>query len=234
MTRIIGIACAKGGVGKTTTAINLASALNRFGRDIVLVDANIFTPNVSLHLGQTQTDSFLQQALRGEKDIKEIAYMHSSGLRLIPSSIVMEDSEDTDIERLPEVLLDLHGTTEAVLVDSSNDMVSLRSTVKAVDDLIVVTTPDIVSVADALKTIRIAEELGTRVLGIVLNKIRKDKYELSTANIKTMLEKEILVEIPFDEKVREAQSLNYPVVFSHPDSAAAKAFKQFAANLIGY
>ena len=51
VSRIIGCISAKGGVGKTTSAINLAAALNYFGKDVTLVDANLTSPNVGIYLG---------------------------------------------------------------------------------------------------------------------------------------------------------------------------------------
>ena len=51
MSKIIAIVSGKGGVGKTTSAINLGVALNKFGKNVVVVDANLTTPNIGLHLG---------------------------------------------------------------------------------------------------------------------------------------------------------------------------------------
>jgi len=51
ISRVIGCISAKGGVGKTTSAINLAAALHVFGKDVILVDANLTTPNVGVYLG---------------------------------------------------------------------------------------------------------------------------------------------------------------------------------------
>ena len=51
MGKLITIASGKGGVGKTTTSINLGAAINSFGKEVIIVDANLSTPNIGLHLG---------------------------------------------------------------------------------------------------------------------------------------------------------------------------------------
>ena len=64
MTRFIAIASGKGGTGKTTTAINLGTAMTEFGREVIVLDANVSKPNVSLHLGTPKLKFTLHDALK--------------------------------------------------------------------------------------------------------------------------------------------------------------------------
>jgi len=75
MAKIITITSAKGGVGKTTTSINLGAALNAFGHDVVIVDANLTTPNVGLHLGAPIVPISLNHVLNGKADIEDAIYL---------------------------------------------------------------------------------------------------------------------------------------------------------------
>ena len=234
MTRIIVIASSKGGVGKTTTAINLGFALQQFGRKVLVLDANIHKPNISIHLGHPLVQTTLTDVLKGRAKVDEAAYEHSSGLRIIPSSIHLEDIKNINVDLLPEVMLDLEGTSEAVLVDSASGLGNeFLAALKSADEVIVVTQPTLPSVVDALKTIQVAEEHGKDILGVVVNTYRGDDFELEVKNIQAILEKPVIALIPHDEAVREALYRKQPVVHTHPDAPASIGFKQLAAYLIG-
>ena len=87
MTKIIVITSGKGGVGKTTTAINLGAAMNYFGKDVLVIDGNLTTPNVGIHLGSPEVPINLNHILSGKADVFEGVYEHESGLKIIPSSL---------------------------------------------------------------------------------------------------------------------------------------------------
>lgn len=234
MTRFVVVASGKGGVGKTTTALNLALALIGFGRNVMVIDGNISTPNIGLHLGAPTIPITLQHVLQGKNKIKDAVYLHPTGLKLIPSSISLGDSDDVLIKKLKEVLPDLKDIAEIVLIDAAAGLGSeALNSIKYAEDLIVVTNPDIPAVTDALKTIRKAEIEGTKVLGIVVNQVRGDSHELSIKNIETILEKPIIGIIPYDDSVRKSLHLKNPVMHTYPMSNASKAYKKLAANLIG-
>ena len=86
MKKIIVIASGKGGVGKTTTAINLAAALNHFGKKVLIIDANLTTPNVGIHLNSPEVPVNLNHVLNGEATALEAVYEHDSGINVILSS----------------------------------------------------------------------------------------------------------------------------------------------------
>lgn len=233
MTKFIAVTSGKGGVGKTTTALNLGTALSNFGKDVVVVDANLTTPNISIHLGSPKLSVTLNDSLKGNVDIRDAAYMHPSGVRIIPSSISLEESSPK-FDLLPETLLGLVGSTELVLLDTAGGIGNeAKAGIKAADEVIVVVTPDILSIADALKTIKIAEDHGKNVIGVVINRVKNDKFEVSKKNIEAMLDKAVIGIIPEDNSVFRSLALKHPVVYTHPDSAASIGFKNLAAKLMG-
>jgi septum site-determining protein MinD len=87
MSRLIAVISGKGGVGKTTTAINLGTALNKFGKDVIIVDANLTTPNVGLHLGAPIVPVNLNHVLLGKAKVADAVYEHESGTKIVPSSL---------------------------------------------------------------------------------------------------------------------------------------------------
>src|SRR3989339_743502 len=103
MSRIITITSGKGGVGKTTTSINLAAALNFFGKDVIIVDANLTTPNVGLHLGAPIVPVSLNHVLLGKAKVSDAIYEHESGTKIIPSSLSVKELRRLDHSKLKEI-----------------------------------------------------------------------------------------------------------------------------------
>ena len=91
MAKIIVICSGKGGVGKTTTAINLAAAISYFGKDALVIDGNLSTPNVGIHLNAPEVPVNLNHVLRGKAEPFEAVYEHESGIKIMPSSISIKE-----------------------------------------------------------------------------------------------------------------------------------------------
>lgn len=83
MTRFIALLSGKGGVGKTTVALNLACALRSFKQDVIVVDCAFTTPDIGLYLGVPKPPVSLADALDGKKHIMDAVYSHASGMRII-------------------------------------------------------------------------------------------------------------------------------------------------------
>ena len=232
MTKFIAIASGKGGTGKTTTAINLATALNSFGRDVIVLDANLSNPNVALHLGLPDVPTTLHNVLSGEDTILEAIYLHPSGLRVIPGSLKLENHSKHKKE-IEHAALDLFGKAEIVILDSPAGLSNeVKSVLKASDETIIVTNPETSAVTDSLKTIKLAESLGSVVIGVVVNRVIGDNMDLPLEHIKSALEKPILSVIPEDKHLRKAVSIGHPVIYSHPYAPSSKEFKKLAEMLL--
>lgn len=233
MTHYIGILSGKGGVAKTTTAINLSAAMNHFGRDVILMDGNLSTPNVGLHLGAPVVPINLHHVLKGKNHVTESIYLHPSGIKIIPAGLSISDLRDVQPEKLKKVLPSLDGLADIVVIDGAaglgREAISLMNAVK---DLVIVTNPELPAVADAMKTIKIAEELGKDVKGVIIAKTG-NQGDISISNLKTLLEKPVLAIIPNDKAIRHSLLKKDPVVYTHPKSRSSIAYKKLAANLIG-
>jgi len=234
MTKFVAIVAGKGGVGKTTIALNLGTALANFGKDVIVVDANLSNPNISLHLGSPKLPATLHDSLDGKINVRDAAYLHPCGVRIIPSSISFERTRNASYKNLHNVLLDLVGTTDVVIMDTPPGVgKDVEAVMRIADELIVVTTPEEPSVADAIKTIRLAEEIGTNVIGVISNRVSNDSFEMSLNSMEALFDKPIIGVIPEDKKVGRAISMKHPVVYTHPDSPASINFKKIAARLMG-
>ena len=230
---IITISSGKGGVGKTTVAVNLVTALRLFGKDVILVDTNITTPNVGLHLGFPLVNTTLNDVLRGDRHISEAIYLHPIGLRVVPSSLSLHDLQEVDIDKLPEVVEELKNYGEIIVMDSAaglgKEAISALITGK---EILVVVNPEIPSLADALKVVRLAEELGNKKVKVVVNKY-SNKKNISLEQIESLLEKPIIGVIPEHPKFHETLEKKEPFVYRYPKLKPSIEYKKIAANLIG-
>src|SRR3989304_995052 len=102
MSKITVITSGKGGVGKTTTAINLAAAMKYFGQDVLVIDGNLSTPNVGLHLNSPEVPINLNHVLRGKAEPFEAVYEHESGVKIMPSSLSVAELKRTKPEYLKD------------------------------------------------------------------------------------------------------------------------------------
>jgi septum site-determining protein MinD len=233
MARIIVITSGKGGVGKTTTAVNLGAAINYLGGEALVVDANLSTPNVGIHMNSPEVPINLNHVLLKKADLHEAVYEHESGLKIMPSSLSINELKKVKLEKLKDLKEDLGKLAEYVIVDSSAGLgPEATSAIELADEIIIVTNPELPAITDALKTVKIAEEMKTPVTGIVMTRVRKNKLEMQPESVKEMLETPVLGMVPEHLDVQRALSLKGPAVHTLPKSKPARAYKEIAARIL--
>ncbi len=227
--RTIGIVSGKGGVGKTVVTANLGLALNKLEGDVTVVDADITASNLGLHLGTYSFPVTLQDVLNRESRISKATYVTSTGFMVIPSSISV-GSIHANVSKLKNTLKKLSGI---VLVDSPPglDKESLK-TVSACNEIIVVATPDMPAMTNAMKTIQIAKKMKKDVLGIVVNRYNNDGYELSPDEIEILCGVPTLCKIPEDPEMRKSLFVRSPIINYNIYSKATIEFHKLAAKLL--
>jgi septum site-determining protein MinD len=235
MSKLITITSGKGGVGKTTTSINLATALNSFGKDVIIVDANLTTPNVGLHLGAPIVPISLNHVLLGKAKIEDAIYEHESGTKIIPSSLSVNELRRINHKRLKEVGKKLRKMADFIIYDSAAGLgEEAIAAMESADELIIVTNPEIPAVTDALKTSKLIEQLGKEVKGVIVNRYdSRSRTQMPLRNISEMLELPILGVIPEDVRVKQSLVMKDALVHTHPKSKPSLAFKRIAAKLAG-
>ena len=232
--KIITVTSGKGGVGKTTTAINLGAALNSFGKEVIIVDANLTTPNVGLHLGAPIVPVNLNHVMQGKAKVTDAIYEHESGTKIIPSSLSIKELRKVNHEKLKDVAKRLRGMADFVILDSAAGLgLEASSSIEAADELIVVTNPEITAVTDALKTAKLAQELGKHVKGVIITRVSNDKNQMSVGNVKEMLDLPILGIVPEDRNILASLRHKDAVVHIFPYSKSALAYKRIAAKMAG-
>ncbi len=233
MKKVIVITSGKGGVGKTTTAINLGAAMNYFGKDILIVDGNLSTPNIGIHLNSPEVPINLNHVLLKKADTFEAVYEHESGIKIIPSSLSIEELKKIKPEKMKNFKEEFKKISEYVIVDSAAGLGhEALSVMEMADELVLVTNPEMPAITDALKTIKMAEQMKKPVLGIILTRVQKDKIELQPETVKEMLEVPILGMVPEDISIKKALSQKDAVVHIYPKSKASRAYKEIAAKLL--
>lgn len=234
MAKAYAIISGKGGVGKTTTTINLGTSLNFLGEDVVIIDGNLTTPNVGIHLGAPIVPVTLNHVLNGQARLEDAIYEHESGTKIIPASLSLKETERVDYRKIIDVIRKLKKLTNHVLIDSAAGLgEEARSVMQASDEVIIVTNPEMAAVTDALKTIKLAEEMNKPVKGVIITRYRGVRTEMPISNIHDMLETPILGIIPEDEAVKISQVLKNAVVYTHPKSKAARNYIETSKRLLG-
>ncbi len=234
MAKVYAITSGKGGTGKTTTAVNIGAALNKFKEDVVIVDTNVMTPNIGLHFGAPAVPISLSHVLDNSVKLEEAIYEHDSGTKIIPCSLSYNKLKEEDKKTLKKVAEELKEISEHIILDSAAGLgEEAEMAIDSADEIVVVTNPNTLSVTDSLKTIKMAKEKGKEVRGVVITRSKNKKSEMSIDDIEDMLEVPILGIVPEDEAIDEALNKKNAVIHTRAKSKAAKAYQDIAAKILG-
>jgi len=221
-------------VGKTTLTSNLGVALASYGEDVTLLDADVTTANLELTLGMEGQPVTLNNVLSGDADIKEAIYEGPGGVKVIPAGLSLSSFRKIKIDLLEEVVESLLSETDMLLIDAPAGLEEDALTaIDVADELILVTTPEIPSISDALKTRIVANRFGVDILGVVINRDRSDKTLLTPKEIEIILKTPIIAKIPEDPDISRSAAYSIPYVLKNIKSPTYNSIMQLAADIIG-
>ncbi|SEN64231.1 septum site-determining protein MinD [Halorientalis persicus] len=218
------IAGGKGGVGKTTTAINVAVSLQDAGHDVVVVDADLGMANLGAMLDVDHSPS-LHQVLAGKAAVSDAIIEGPGGITVVPGERNLEAFADADPAKLRKVVKALSTAYEIVLIDTGAGL-SHETTVPLglADGVLLVTTADEVAIGDTIKTAQLAERIDGDVVGAVLTRADDDT---NVSEVADKLDMEMLAVVPEDQDATR----NEPLLINDPDSYAAEAYRRLASTL---
>lgn len=221
MGTTIGIIAIKGGVGKTTIATSLAVDIaRRYGKKVLLVDANYSAPNVGLHMDIITPDKTIHDVLSGRARLGSAVH-RKYGVDVIPGSYSYR--KEIRPLHLRDKLNSIKHLYDYIVIDGSpslNDEV--LSTMLASDALFVVSTPDYPTLSCSLSAAQLARQRGKPIAGIILNKIRDPLYELSIEDIEHATKLPVVARIPDEAHHVRSLYLRVPSVFYRKNTRFSK------------
>lgn len=245
---IIAISSGKGGVGKSTIAVNVAVALAQAGAKVGLIDADIYGPNAPTMLGLEGANVVVQQGAQGE--VLEPAFNH--GVKLVSMGFLI-DKDQPVIWRGPmlngiirQFLYQVRwGDLDYLIVDmppGTGDAQLTMAQAVPMAGAVIVTTPQTVALLDSRRGLKMFEQLRVPVLGIVENMsyfippdMPDKQYDIfgSAGGEKTAQELQVplLGCVPLEIPLREGGDRGVPIVLADPESASAKALVEIAQQV---
>ncbi|MBQ9270741.1 MAG: Mrp/NBP35 family ATP-binding protein [Alphaproteobacteria bacterium] len=243
--KIIGVASGKGGVGKSTTAVNLALALANCGKRVALVDADIYGPSIPTMLGY-EGSPLISEDGQNFKPFNEYGIKSISVGSLIDRNTpliwrgakacgaIEQLMTQTDWGEIDIMVVDMPPGTGDILITLSQRV--------DFDGIVIVSTPQDIALIDAIKGVNMFKKTGTQVLGIVENMSyficphcgqRADIFGHNGAKqTAERMGETFLGSIPLEPEIRRTSDAGTPIVAENPDSPHTKAYEEIAAKII--
>jgi len=238
---IIAVGSGKGGVGKSTVAVNLAISLKRLGHTVGLLDADVYGPNVPLMMGIHETPHAVGQKIRPVEAhgirLMSMALLNPGDKPLVwrgpmLNSVIQQFLRNVEWGELDYLVIDLPPGTGDV------QLTLIQTT--PLTGAVVVTTPSDVALEDARKTVNMFEQVREQVLGIVENMSYLEHagerlYIFGKGGGARTAEKmrvPLLAEIPLDPKTRETGDNGRPITTLDDGNEQTKHFDELARKVI--
>ncbi|NOY13716.1 MAG: MinD/ParA family protein [Deltaproteobacteria bacterium] len=242
-TRVLSVTSGKGGVGKTAVVSNVAVALAKRGKKVLIIDADLGLANIDVVLGLAPAYN-LNHFFNGERSLEEVMVTGPHGLKILPAGSGVQQYTRLDGQlkmRLIDSLDALEEQFDVVLIDTEagiSDNVTYFNV--AAQDILVVTTPEPTAITDAYALMKLlSTQYHQKRFLLMVNSVREPDEGLDVFEKLTMVSGrylDISIDylgcIPFDRKMHQSVREQQVIVELLPEHRVAKAFVELAESLI--
>ncbi len=227
---VIRVSSQKGGVGKTTVAVNVAVTLAKRGFKTLLVDADEANPSVGLHLGFEDAKIGYLDVVRNRAKFEEAMFVHQSGLYVLPGKVV---TEEVPTERSHSVRFMSQANRagyDFVVIDTAPG-IQVSGMGYDVDYGLIVTFPSVPACASAVRMSEIFKKHGVRH-GLVVNMVTGRNYELHIKEIEEMYNGRAHAVLSEDVTVPRSINANTPACIYKHNSKFSRNIEALASSMI--
>jgi ATP-binding protein involved in chromosome partitioning len=243
---VVAVASGKGGVGKSTVAVNLAAALAQAGARVGLLDADIYGPSIPLMMGVDEQPRLTPEGRRLVPFVRHGVHFMSLGF-LVPGDAAVIWRGPMVMKAVEQLLRDVDwGALDVLVVDmppgTGDAQLTLSQRVRLAG-AVIVTTPQDVALADAIKGVNMFRKVDVPVLGLIENMSGfvcphcNERSEIfghgGGRREAERLGVPFLGEIPLDGQIRDGGDRGTPIVRANEDSACSATFRDVAQRLLG-
>lgn len=240
---VITVTSGKGGVGKTSTVINLAITLAKHNKRVFIIDADLGTANVDVLLN-IQAKYNLNHIISREKDLREILVEGPGGIYVIPGGSGLQNlanMSDTEFSRIIDSLQTLEDLADIIIIDTGAGLSkNVINFVMAADECILITTPEPHSITDAYAIIKVLDDQAPKIFPkLVINRAESASEGQAIGNrITSAVNRFLSIKITYfgyildDPAVGKAIRRLSPYVLENPQAPASKCLETLAQKLL--
>jgi flagellar biosynthesis protein FlhG len=243
LSHIVTIASGKGGVGKTNIAINLAIALAKRGKSVILVDGDTNLANVDVLLGISPKLTIINLIL-DDVPIDKVLYKHPAGFSVLPNvsgDFNWQDISDIIKSRIFKIIHQLKSMFDYVIIDTATGLSPIAIDFASyADDIFLVTTSEPTAISDSYAYIKVVNSMELNGNISLLHNMITSPAEVSemfqrfSLVLNHFLEMDVTIigYVELDENVREAVKRQQPFLLAYPETAASHNIQYICESLL--
>lgn len=227
------IASGKGGVGKTTYVVNIAIAMSDLGLNVLIIDSDIGMANFEMMMDiNPNENASLHEVLAGDINAIDAIIKTPYGIDVLPCGMSIKGFKKSNPDKIRNVIADINESYDYIFIDTPSGIArEVITPIAIADEVILITTPDLPSITNAVKTKNIADAVKTKVKGVVVNRVMNIKSEVSNEKIEKMMHAKVIGTIPYDINIVKSILHKLPIIRKSSKSDASNSIKEIAMDI---